>query len=178
MKICSLHCQLAVSCLEASGFAMNRWHWNKGKTSQYNYNSRPTSTALPTHTWCLAANQQRSRCIRRAQCTATRSWHHSPWSSGSNSAWQSTLASFLDAALTWGRACLFRAALGSLHSAVRHSYQVYLAQNHLILQAHQWTFGQERAQMFGNACDMRKRLASCSPFSILLDLNCAHWSAA
>lgn len=78
---------------------MNRWHWNKGKTSQYNYTSRPTSNALPTHTWCLAANQQRSRCIRRAQCTATRSWHHSPWSSGSNSAWQSTLASFLDAAL-------------------------------------------------------------------------------
>lgn len=161
---------------------MNRWHWNKGKTSQYNYNSRPTSTALPTHTWCLAANQQRSRCIRRAQCTATRSWHHSPWSSGSNSAWQSTLASFLDAALMllWlGEEPACSEPPWDLCTALSGTHtRCILHKNHLILQAHQWTFGQERAQMFGNACDMRKRLASCSPFSILLDLNCAHWSAA
>lgn len=161
---------------------MNRWHWNKGKTSQYNYNSRPTSNALPTHTWCLAANQQRSRCIRRAQCTATRSWHHSPWSSGSNSAWQSTLASFLDAALMllWlGEEPACSEPPWDLCTALSGTHtRCILHKNHLILQAHQWTFGQERAQMFGNACDMRKRLASCSPFSILLDLNCAHWSAA
>lgn len=30
-KICSLHCQLAVSCLKASGLAMNRWHETRAR---------------------------------------------------------------------------------------------------------------------------------------------------
>lgn len=168
-----LQCQPGLSCLKASGFTVNHWHEMRAKLLI----AIKTVAVLvqKKHMLCccfwelLAARQCRFGCIHRAWCSATKSWHWSPWSPGSStaiSAGQSTLASFLDAALmlqivlccTW-RACFFRAILGSLHDVVRGLQQVYFAQTKspYFANSYLWIFYGKKTQLCDNARDVRRQ---------------------
>lgn len=140
----------------------------------------------------LAVNQWRFGCIHRAWCSAAKSWHWSPWSPGSStaiSAGQSTLASFLDAALLlqivqcliW-RTCLFRSILGSSHNTVRGLYQVYFAQTKSLYFANSH-FGHFTVRKLNYVLTLvmwegHQHPNSCGPFSTLFDLMCILWSVA
>lgn len=178
--LCRLHCQLGLSCLKVSGFAMRHWHEMKAKllnvTKTVAILTQKKCCPFHAHVMLLllgapGCGSVEIGCTHRAWCSALKSWHWSSWSPGSStaiSAGQSTLASFLDAALilqiplclAW-RACLFRAVLGSLHDAVRGSYQVYSAQTEscYFANSHLWTFCSKKIQFCDNASDVRRRPA-------------------
>lgn len=189
-KICSLHCQLALSCLTASGFAMSCWHETRARLLSVIKTVALQALPFPRTRGATAAGSSWLQTSRDLGASA----EHNALPQGPGTAPPEALeatqrgdppwpASWM---LHWCCRCCsdLRKSLpvqshpGILAQCCQALNQVYLAQSHLILRAHQWTFCGKKAQVFGNAGDMRKRLASCSPFSILFDLEWAHWSAA